>query len=130
MYIYLHISTLLCMQTRDSNSLYTLYICNLSVYLCSFLLVSLFFFEVLLIYFEREKACEQGRGRERGRERIPSRIHVVSAEPDVGLNVMSHELKSSQMHNQLSHPSAPSLPLLKIDRDAKDLGSKICIICV
>ena len=28
----------------------------------------------------------QGRGRERRRERIPSRLHTVSAEPDAGLH--------------------------------------------
>ena len=43
---------------------------------------------------EREKVCicEQGRGRERGRERIPSRLHAVSAEPDTGLNPMNCEI--------------------------------------
>ena len=30
----------------------------------------------------------QGRDRERGRERIPSSLHAVSAEPDTGLNLM------------------------------------------
>ena len=35
----------------------------------------------MFIYFEREH--EQGRGREQ--ERIPSRLHTISAEPDVGL---------------------------------------------
>ena len=41
-----------------------------------------FCFEGLFIYFERVR--EQGRGRERGRERIPSRLRVVSTEPDAG----------------------------------------------
>ena len=39
----------------------------------------------MFIYFERE--YEQGRGRERGRARIPSRLHAVSAEPNVGLEL-------------------------------------------
>ena len=30
---------------------------------------------------------EQGRGKERGRERIPSRLHAVSTEPNVGLQL-------------------------------------------
>ena len=30
--------------------------------------------------------------RERGRERIPSRLHAVSAEPDTGLKLMNHEI--------------------------------------
>ena len=39
---------------------------------------------------------ELGRGRERGRvregERIPSRFHAVSAEPNEGLELMNHEI--------------------------------------
>ena len=30
--------------------------------------------------------------RKRGRERIPSRIHAVSTEPDVGLDPKNHEI--------------------------------------
>ena len=37
----------------------------------------------MFIYFQRER--ERGRSRERGKERIPSRLHAISAEPDVGL---------------------------------------------
>ena len=36
--------------------------------------------------------CEQGRGRERRRERIPSRLCTVSMEPDAGLELMNHEI--------------------------------------
>ena len=38
----------------------------------------------------REKA--QGVGAERGREWIPSRLHAVSAEPDMGLELMNYEI--------------------------------------
>ena len=31
-------------------------------------------------------------GRERGREIIPSRLHIVSAELDSGLELMNHEI--------------------------------------
>ena len=41
---------------------------------------------------ERERACKQGRGRERGREKIPSRLRAVSAEPDTGLESMNCEI--------------------------------------
>ena len=34
----------------------------------------------------------EGRGRERGRERILSRFHAISAEPDVGLNPTNCEI--------------------------------------
>ena len=33
--------------------------------------------------------AERERERERGRQRIPSRFHTVSAEPDVGLDLMN-----------------------------------------
>ena len=44
----------------------------------------------MYIYFERQH--EQGRDRERERERIPSRIHAVSSEPDMGLEPMKCEI--------------------------------------
>ena len=40
---------------------------------------------------EGERAFEQGRA-ERERERMPSRLHTVSTEPDVGLELMNHEM--------------------------------------
>ena len=45
--------------------------------------------------FEREREREgahAGKGRERGRERISSRLHVVSTEPDAGLELTSCEI--------------------------------------
>ena len=52
----------------------------------------------MCIYFwERE----QGRGREKGRERIQSRLHAVGAEPDAGLELTNHKIMSqSWMRNQ------------------------------
>ena len=50
----------------------------------------------LFIYFERERerahVCQQGRGRERGKERIPSRLYTVSMEPNVGLDLTKREI--------------------------------------
>ena len=48
-----------------------------------------------------------GRGRERGRERerIPSRLRTVSAEPDARLELTNHEIMS-QTFKRLSHPGA------------------------
>ena len=40
----------------------------------------------MFIYFEREQACEWGRDRERGRERIPSNLSAVRAEHNAGLD--------------------------------------------
>ena len=42
-------------------------------------------FIYLFIYLEREH--EQGTSRETGRERIPSRLHIVSTEPDVRIKL-------------------------------------------
>ena len=53
---------------------------------------SCFFFN---IYFERQTArvsTSWERGRERGRESIPSRLHEVSTEPDAGLELTHREL--------------------------------------
>ena len=52
----------------------------------SFFNISFFKF----IYFERER--EHKRGRQRGRERIPSKLHSVSVEPDEGLKLMNREI--------------------------------------
>ena len=38
------------------------------------------------------KECEQGRGRDRGRERLLSRLHTVSAEPNEGLELRNREI--------------------------------------
>ena len=42
----------------------------------------------MFIYFG-ERELKQGRGRER--QRIPSRFHAISAQPDAGLNLMNWE---------------------------------------
>ena len=41
---------------------------------------------------ETERASGVGAERERGREKTPSRVHIVSAEPDVGLELMNREI--------------------------------------
>ena len=46
----------------------------------------------LFISFERDGESEQGRGRERGRESISSRISTISMEPQVGLELTNHEI--------------------------------------
>ena len=56
-------------------------------------------------------------GAERKGERIPSGLHPVSAEPDVGLDLTNRAIMTraeikSRMLNQLSHPGAPSSPSL------------------
>ena len=55
-----------------------------------------------------------GGGAERGRERISSRLHAVSLEPDARLELMNCEIMTctetkSQMLNQLSYPGASKL---------------------
>ena len=53
------------------------------------------YFYLFIYLFEREREHEHAwaeRGKERGRERIPSRLHTVRAEPDVGLKLTNHEI--------------------------------------
>ena len=66
------------------------------------------------MFIFRETEQEQGRGRERGRKRIPSSVCAVSAEPNVGLELMNHEIMTSAtikslILNWLSLPGAPIL---------------------
>ena len=49
---------------------------------------------------------------ERNRKRIPSRLHAVDAEPDVGLELTNREIPTgaeikSQTLNRLGHPGIP-----------------------
>ena len=66
----------------------------------------------MFIYLFWERESEQGRGRERKRDReSQAGSTAVSAEPDVGIELMNLEVMTSaetksQMLNQLSHPDA------------------------
>ena len=68
----------------------------------------------MFIYFEKEGENTSRGGAERGRERVPSRLCAVSAEPDVGLELTNRESRTgakikSQMLNQRSHPGTPTV---------------------
>ena len=70
------------------------------------------FFISFNIYFERQRAHAQTGGAERRRERIPSKFHTVSTEPDMELNPTNHEIMiwtkiKSWMLNGWSHPGIP-----------------------
>ena len=52
---------------------------------------ALFFIFFMLIHFEREHTREQGREERKG-ERIPSRFHTVSTEPNSGLDLTNCEI--------------------------------------
>ena len=54
--------------------------------------LAFFFFLSLLIYFERKSENKRGRGREKGKERIPSRLHAVGIEPKAGLELTNCEI--------------------------------------
>ena len=50
----------------------------------------------------REREPEHRRGRERGTERIPSRLYAISGEPDTGLDLTNpgdHDLSQNQESN-------------------------------
>ena len=66
------------------------------------------FFKFIYLFWEREREIKyvQGRG-ERGKERIPRRLHTVRTEPDLGLHPTNCEIMTwvkikSQTLNQLS----------------------------
>ena len=77
----------------------------------NFYFYSLFF--LIYLFCEREHKLSGGEEQgERQRERIPGRLHNASAEPDVGLQLMNHEIVTqaeikSWMLHRLSHPGAP-----------------------
>ena len=45
----------------------------------------------IFIYFERERERASRRGAERERDRIPSRLCCVTAEPDAGPELTDHD---------------------------------------
>ena len=68
----------------------------------------------LFMLRERECMSRERAEKDRERERIPSRLHAVSTEPDAGLEPTNHKIMTraeikSQTLNQLSHPGAPKL---------------------
>lgn len=63
----------------------------------------------MFVYFKRERASKQGRGREGG-EKIPSRLRAVGAEPDAGGSIPRTTVSAyseSRMLDRASHPGAP-----------------------
>ena len=68
----------------------------------AFFLIKKNFFKLIYLSWDRQRQRELGRGRERGRQRIPSRPCSTSAEPDVGLKLMKlrdHNLSPNQELN-------------------------------
>ena len=72
----------------------------------------------MFIYFwRRETKREWGRGREKGSQRIPSRMQALSCRHRAWCRAQTHklwdhDLSQSQMLNQLSHPDAPEKNVL------------------
>ena len=67
-----------------------------------------------------------------GRQRIPSRINAVSVEPEAGLNLMNHEIKTlaeikSWMLNWMSHPGAPLLTFWGPSMLFSRMAAAVCI---
>ena len=50
-----------------------------------FFLSLLIYLKFIYLFWERRRQRQWRKGRERGRERLPSRLHAVGAEPDMGL---------------------------------------------
>ena len=77
----------------------------------------------LMFVFERASECERGRGRERGRKNIWSRLHAVSAKPDTGLKPTNHKIMTwaewaEVGHPTDSHPGAPGIWILEFSYEA------------
>ena len=71
----------------------------------------------LFYFWDRETECEWGRGRERGRHRIWSRLQAPShhhrAQHRAQTHVQrDHDLSQSRTLNGLSHPGAPHVTLV------------------
>ena len=75
--------------------------------------LTLVFWIFIYLFGERERERERESTWERGRERISSRLHAISAEPDRGLKptnpkIMTWAEIKSQTLNWLSHPGVPT----------------------
>ena len=59
----------------------------------------LFFFKFIYLFWERQRQRRWGRGKKRGRERIPSRLHTAGTESKAGLELpklQDHDLSWNQ----------------------------------
>ena len=77
------------------------------------------YFLMFLFIFERETEHEWRRGRKREEDtdaEAASRLWDVSTEPDVGLELLNHEIMTwaEVRHNQLSHPGTPTKQIFLI----------------
>ena len=74
-----------------------------------------FFLSLVYLFWRREsvraRTCQQGRGRERGRQRIPSRLQAVSAEPDTGPSPTNWEIMTwAEIKSQTQLNEPPRCP--------------------
>ena len=79
----------------------------------------IFFFNIYLFWGQRETQHEWGRGRERGRHRVGSRLQTLSHRPRAGRGARTRrprdrDLSWSRTPNRLSHPGAPKLDMFNI----------------
>ena len=80
---------------QQKNLSITEHLLHVKFYYKKFTSMYVFFLSLFIIYLERERETErERRSRETGRERIPSRLCTVSAEPDTGLYVLFISHKS------------------------------------
>ena len=65
----------------------------------------------IYLFWERKNmcACEKGRGRKREREKIPSRVRIVSAEPSEGLKPTNHEIMTWAKIELVTQPTEPPM---------------------
>ena len=114
--LYQHVDTLLSdLAKRGNTHTHT----HMHKYTCSYLEkftrcmhLLKFFLNVYLFLIQRATEHEQGRGRERGKHRIPSRpqapnCHQRARSGSWTHGPWDHDLGRSRVPNRLSHPGAP-----------------------
>ena len=94
----------------------------------AFYLFFIYFYFFMFIYFCK-RAREWGRGSERGRHRIGSRLQALSCQHRARRRARTHELwghdlSRSRTLNRLSHPGAPGSHILKIGLTEKCCGEE------
>ena len=85
-----------------------------------------FFFKFICLFWEEVRESETHR---RERERIPSRLCTISAEPNAGLKLTNHEIRTKSRVRYFTDwtTQAPLNPTFKNDHDFENFLSLVII---
>ena len=89
-----------------------------------------FFFLMFIYFWDTERECKQGRDREGGRQRIWSRLQVLSYQHRARHGARAHQLRDHDLSqswtpNRPSHPGAPTTLL-----SLKGQRQSLCVLIV